>query len=168
MQLATKLVRRPDVDVALWLHTKTQPPQADWEAAIARISFLFAPGAEVALAHFRMFIITDGGAPTTLQRAQLGRLLRGTRHKVSVVTPPHPNAMMRGIMTALAWINPSMAFFRPAQVTDALVHTDLLPLASVLMDEFAILQAQLPPVATLAQVASELGTSRRVDRAASP
>lgn len=159
MELATKLLRRPDLDVALWLYTKVPPPQADWDAAIARIAFRFAPGAELALAHFRMLIITDGGAPTTLQRAQLSRMLRGVRHKVSVITPPNPSAMMRGIMTALAWINPSMVFFRPAQVTDALNHADLLPLASLLMDEFAALQTQLPRVATLAQVAAQLRVS---------
>ncbi|MET0340296.1 MAG: hypothetical protein ABW252_04810 [Polyangiales bacterium] len=161
MELATKLVRRPELDVALWLYTKTQPPQADWDAAIERIAFRFAPGAEQMLAHFRMVVITDGGAPNTMQRAQLGRLLRGVRHKVSVITPPAPSAVMRGIMTALAWINPSMVFFRPAQVREALQHTDLLPMASVLMAEFRALQAQMPQVKTLAQVESEL---RRIAR----
>lgn len=156
MELATTLVRCPEVDVALWLYTKAQPPQSDWDAAIARIAFLFAPGAEGALAHFRMLIITDGGAPNTLQRAQLSRLLRGIRHKVSVITPPDPTALMRGIMTALSWINPSMVFFRPAQARAALAHVDLLPMAPALMQAYVDLQAGLTPVATLALVADTL------------
>ncbi|HEX5656127.1 MAG TPA: hypothetical protein VFX59_02985 [Polyangiales bacterium] len=128
-------------------------PAREWEELVAQLeSFGMASGADPKRA--RMLVVTDGGAPDARQRSQLGRLWGGKSIQTAVMVPGMSNPLKRGLMTALTWFNPRMAFFVPTQLADALQHVGLAEAQGKLWSSLLVLQRQLPPVRTLQLIAA--------------
>lgn len=103
--------------VAVMLHTKDNPSDAEWDEIMARID----------RDHGRYrcaLIITEGGGPNTMQRGQMTDTFdaKGFKGKVAVVTV---NRIARGIVTALSWFNPNVKAFSTVQVNAALEYLEV-------------------------------------------
>lgn len=103
--------------VAVMLHTKDNPTDAEWDETIARID-------RDAGRYTCALIITEGGGPSTMQRGQMtdGFERKGFKGKVAVVTV---NRIARGIVTALSWFNPNVKAFSTVQVDAALAYLEV-------------------------------------------
>jgi hypothetical protein len=67
--------------------------------------------------------ITDGGGPNTLQRADVNRVTKANPQiRGAAVTN---SVMVRGIVTALSWMNSNVRAFSPDRLDAALVHLEL-------------------------------------------
>jgi arginyl-tRNA--protein-N-Asp/Glu arginylyltransferase len=100
----------------LVMHTKENPSDAEWADYCAFTA--------KNLPHFTStIIVTEGGAPNTMQRGQLNDLLEANnfKQKVAVVTI---SRLARGIVTALSWYNPNIKAFSPTQIPAALDHVE--------------------------------------------
>jgi hypothetical protein len=148
MQFAMRVVPVRPMAVALWLHTKADPPQAEWEAALAEVE-RFAQVQALPPERMRVLVVTDGGGPNARQRAQLAANAAMSKAKTAVVTTALSNPIKRGMATAVHWLNPETDFFQPAQLSDALAHVDLAAERNRLWTELLDLQKGLPPVETL-------------------
>jgi hypothetical protein len=166
MELAFALLPHGDLDVAICLHTAQPVPRHEWDALIAQLQGFMANGVDPQRA--RMLVVSDGGAPDARQRSQLGRLRGGQVIQTAVLVPGMNNPIKRGLMTALSWFNPHMAFFVPTQLTDALRHIGLMDAQPKLWATLLTLQRQLPPVRTLQRVAEAaqlpLGSAKGLQR----
>ncbi|MET0287326.1 MAG: hypothetical protein ABW352_22765 [Polyangiales bacterium] len=166
MELAFALLPLGGLDVAICLHTAEPVPTNEWDDLITRLASHIASGAEPQRA--RMLVVTDGGAPDARQRSQLGRLRGGQVIQTAVLVPGMNNPLKRGLMTALTWFNPHMAFFVPTQLSDALHHVGLTETQAQLWTALLGLQRQLPPVRTLQLIAQAaqlpLGSAKGMQR----
>jgi hypothetical protein len=152
MELVMNILRVGDVHVALWLHTEQDPPESAWDEANARVEQLINSEPGLCL---RGLIVTDGGAPSMKQRAQVYAMLRRAKGKFSVVTTVMSSPIKRGVATALRLVNPGFAFFRPEDFRAALEHVDVPPHAcGTVMAEYGRMEAQLGPSKTLALIAA--------------
>jgi hypothetical protein len=100
-----------------------------------------------------MLVVTGGGGPDAIQRAQLAKVWGGRDLKVAVLVPGLGNPLKRGLMTALSWVNPAMAFFTPDRLREALIHLQHVEELAVVWQELTGLQAQLTQVSTLQRIA---------------
>lgn len=152
MELAFALISRGGLDLAICLHTAEPVPNHEWTKLIEQLERCgMAGGADPQRA--RMLVVTDGGAPDARQRSQLGRLWRGKAIQTAVLVPGLSNPIKRGLMTALTWFNPRMAFFVPEQLTGALRHIGLEGEQNSVWTALLELQMQLPPVRTMQLIA---------------
>jgi eukaryotic-like serine/threonine-protein kinase len=136
----------------LWLHTREDPDDALWERNLAE-------GVRIAghrMEMLRTLAVTDGGGPNTRQRARLRETVGGARWTVAVVSNALANPLVRGLVTAFTWFLPGVRAFSPAQVRRALAHVDLGDYADPLWDALMEMQAELPRVATLDEIAAVL------------
>lgn len=103
--------------VAVMLHTKDNPADAEWDEIIDRIGRDFGR-------YKCALIITEGGGPSTMQRGQMTDTFeaKGFKGKVAVVTV---NRIARGIVTALSWFNPNVKAFSTVQVNAALEYLEV-------------------------------------------
>lgn len=145
MELAFALSKVRGLNVAVCLHTAEPVPQDEWNAALAHYARLSERDADRA----RMLVITDGGGPDAKQRSQLKAIWDGRAVTTSVIVPGMNNLVKRGLMTALTWVNPRMAFFVPSQLRPALRHLGLESEQPALWLLLRALQQQLTPVRTL-------------------
>lgn len=152
MEVGTSGLRAGRLLVFLWLHTKNDPPEEEWDR-----SFDFVMSVRkktgVPLPDMRGFVISDGGAPGGVQRARIARELP---IKSSVITIALSHPVKRGIATALSWVNPRFFFTSPSGATRAADHLDLGDQWDVVWPGFLELQKALPRNETLAQVAATL------------
>lgn len=156
MELSYALMSRGGFDVAVCLHTASPVPRLEWDALVQQLQTL-AKDTQTASQRVRMLVVTDGGAPDARQRSQLGQLFRGRPIVTAVVVPGMSQPLKRGLMTALTWFNPSMAFFVPSQLEAALRHIGLERERSALWTTLTELQRKLPAVRTLALLAESTG-----------
>jgi hypothetical protein len=70
----------------------------------------------------RSLIVSDGGAPSALQREQLINSVGGHAHRSAVVTDA---GKVRGAVTALSWFNKNIKAFPKAKLADALVYLNV-------------------------------------------
>lgn len=145
MELAFALSTVRGLHVAVCLHTAAAVPQEEWNAALR----LYARISERDAGRARMLVITDGGGPDAKQRSQLKAIWDGRAIPTAVIVPGMNNLVKRGLMTALTWINPRMAFFVPTQLRAALRHLGLEGEQPTLWPLFRSLQQQLTPLRTL-------------------
>jgi hypothetical protein len=88
----------------------------------------------------RTLIITAGGGPTITQRNELSRMAKGRTMKSAVVSDA---PAVRGIVTAVSWINRSLKAFPTRALEDAFRYIDLPPAKFAAMRaEMATLQVQ--------------------------
>ena len=132
--------------LVICLHTSVDPPAAEWMDALQQVGSLLSAAYDAR--QIRMLVVTGGGGPDAKQRAQLSRVWAARDIKTAVIVPGRGNPLKRGMMTALSWINPAMAFFTPEQFDDALAHLEQNDRALV-WRELAALQHGLDEVSTL-------------------
>lgn len=88
-------------------------------------------------------VLTDGGAPTIMQRERMRKQLGTASRWTAVITD---KAMVRGVVTAIRWFNPKVCAFAPWDVRDAFRFVGLSSeqIANVL-EALSALDAQLAP-----------------------
>jgi hypothetical protein len=126
MKMGAQLIAVGDLQVGVWLHTRSDPAADEWSASCQRVrDFAKRNGGD--FANFRAFMVTDGGAPDAVQRKELFRdALGGYPAKTVVIAEGvETSAIKRGIATAVSWINPNFRVFEPADLAAALEHIDL-------------------------------------------
>ena len=166
MELSNPLLKLDEFAVSLWLHTQNNPPEDEWDRALAE-NVRFLATHRIHPLQLRSLVVTDGAAPNAAQRAQLSRqVFRDHKCKISVVTTVLSNPVKRGVATALKWINPNFGFFLPEQVPSALDHLELAAWTSRIFGEYAKLAVKLPPNHTLQLVREALAKGSGVHRQA--
>lgn len=149
--MAMAIVTCGDFEVSAYLHTADDPRQDEWEAALSQIATMKKRrGGD--LSKMRVFAVTDGGAPNSLQRRQLFIDMFEGQAKSAAVSHVLHNALKRGIVTAISWINPSFRAFTPNNLDQALSYMDVAGHGPQIMDELKRLQASLPKITTLEQM----------------
>ncbi|HTU59849.1 MAG TPA: hypothetical protein VMF89_15465 [Polyangiales bacterium] len=151
MEMAFTTLARGHARLVICLHTSVDPPAAEWENMLSQLSALLAAAPDTR--QVRMLVVTGGGGPDAIQRVQLGKVWDGRDLKVAVVVPGLGNPLKRGLMTALSWVNPAMAFFTPEQLRQALFHLQHVAELEAVWQVLAGLQAQLAQVSTLQRIA---------------
>jgi hypothetical protein len=126
MNMGSQIVAIGGLRVGVWLHTHTDPTQAEWAASCEHLAGWLKShrdGLEV----FRVFVVTDGGTPDARQRRELYKdTLNSYATPVAVVSEVVAQSpLKRGIATALSWMNPNVRVFDPTDVFSALEHVGL-------------------------------------------
>jgi hypothetical protein len=153
--LAFFMLRRTDVDIALWLHTSNEPSDAEWDPGVAQLDELKRTR-QGDISRLRGLVITDGGRPNPRQNKRLVQAFDGKAVKSAVVTTVLRNPFMKGIATVMQWTNPGLKFFEPPLVRTALAHVDAASDEAVVWAEFQRLQRIVAPVATMELIAKVL------------
>jgi hypothetical protein len=97
----------------VFVHASLAPSQAEWNAVLE--VFRNHPS----LAAARALVVTEGGAPTAGQRAELGQLLGKIKVPIAVMTS---SSIARAAGTALGWLNPAVKVFAITDFDGALDH----------------------------------------------
>jgi hypothetical protein len=84
MEPTIDFIRLEGNELILWLHTEVDPPQEEWDGALAEYQDVLRRRGS---ADFRSLVVSDGAAPNLNQRSQLHDLQEGLTVKSSVVTP---------------------------------------------------------------------------------
>jgi hypothetical protein len=96
------------------VHTKNAPDDAEWRE--------YAQSANKWKKEIQgLLVITEGGGPNTMQRAELDAALEIESHsaKTAVVTV---SRIARGIVTAISWFSPGIKAFSTNQLGHALEY----------------------------------------------
>jgi hypothetical protein len=112
------------------LHRREQPSEDEWTAYLA----LFKQGFEMGfkLSDIRGLAITEGGAPSSLQRKKLLQIV-----PVATTAVVSDNVLVRGVATALSWFRYDIGVFPPQRLNDALEHLGIpVSSRSELLDQF--------------------------------
>ena len=145
MECAMATFELDDNLVGLMLTSEIDPPEDEWERALGVLQRQIR-NAKVEAEQLRLLSITQGGAPTTRQRAGLKVAFAGRHPKVSVVSAALDNPLKRGVATAIRWINPQVAFYDPLQIREALAHLDLSHGVDHVWDACRELELQIRPL----------------------
>jgi hypothetical protein len=156
METVARTLFVDDKLVVLWLTSALDIPAAEFDECAAMTRKALRDHA-VRPADMRSLVITDGGAPNAKQRKALAALANDEPTKSSVITTVLSNPIKRGIATALSWTNPTMKFFRPEEMNEALRHIDLREARTTIWSEYAQLQKDAPRNATLGLIAEATG-----------
>jgi hypothetical protein len=146
--MAMNIVTCGDHHVAIWLHTAEDPSPALWTAGVQRVAELKRTlGGDVS--KILTMAISDGGAPNTLQRGQLFTDVLEGKARVAGVSSQLSNRLVRGITTAIFWLNPSFRAYPPTEFDKALSHLDISAYREQLLAAFQQLQLSINRVETL-------------------
>jgi hypothetical protein len=112
----THMVHEVFGDLLLVLHTAALPTDEEWRAYLDTIANMQN--------HVRQLVFTDGGGPTTNQRAALVEVLRDKINTGSVISS---NRIIRHVVTAINWLGPhNVRSFAPHELDRALEHLGVL------------------------------------------
>ena len=100
--------------VMLVAHTKRRPEERVWTAMCQTIRESLER-----LGELRTLVLTDGGGPTSAQRAELASVSEGKPYRVSVVSGA-PG--VRFIVSSMALFNPTIQCFQPTDWKKGLRH----------------------------------------------
>jgi hypothetical protein len=159
MEARARLIPLDGLEVSLWLHTARDPPPWEWTEICAKLARRVRKDGED-VSRYRVFIVSDGGAPNATQRKELFQdVLAGYPVPTAVVTTVlTTNPVKRGVATAMHLLNPSFRVFEPREVLLAVEH---IGIASARFDliwrTLMFLQVGMAPVAALELVSRELG-----------
>jgi hypothetical protein len=138
--------------IVLALHGRAFPTDAEWDDYLAVVRTVMAKyGGAVGM--MRGLAITDGGAPTSRQRALLVDLIQGERAIASVVTT---SRLALGVGKALSWIHPAIKTFAPRDYPRALKHLGLPESEWPAFGEHLARQRPLIQVEALDEIDSQL------------
>ena len=144
--------------LVLWLHTAQAPRPEDWAPAIETALDLAAEVGDPK--RIRMLAVSDGGAPDAGQRKQvIDGVYGGGASRMSVITNAMENPIMRGIITALRWVNPELMAVRVSAWQEAFAHIDLEQDVQRALDELEEMQRELPTVQTLAELRRQVSAA---------
>lgn len=131
------------------VHTAAPPSMEEWSTYIDTVlDGGRAFGGD--LTRCRQLVITDGGGPNSMQRAQAQKAaaqMNGALMPVAVVSA---STFVRGIVTAFNWFNMNLRAFSPSEVKAAFAFLELDPqVVRSIWVELASMQAELGPVETI-------------------
>lgn len=130
------------------LHTAQAPDAEEWRSCIVAGE----AAAKIARGAMHAFVITDGGGPDSAQRKELARALLGLHIQLSAHVFTN-SARVRGISTALRWMKLSTPdVYRPGEFAAVCADCSVSP--QHVLRECLALQAELPPIALLAEIAA--------------
>jgi hypothetical protein len=142
-----------ELRVTLWLHNADNPTDAEWAAALERVATLKRTvGGD--LSNIRGVVLSDGGAPNTLQRGDLFVKLLEGKSRAAATSLALSNPLMRGIGTAISWLNPSFKVYPPDRFDLALEYLNLAEYRNQIIAEFDKLQSGMVANKTLAAIKS--------------
>jgi hypothetical protein len=125
MEMNFETSRIGEIDLLTWVHGKSNPSDEDWSVVIERVRQLLRERGG-STQGFRTVVTTEGGGPTTTQRAKLFRDVYGSKPvKVSVFNQAFDNPLLRGVVTAAMWLNPGVKPFKISEWKKGLQHIDL-------------------------------------------
>ena len=141
--------------ILIWLHTETDPPAAEFDKACVAIQELKRKNPGL-LKNARQIVITDGGSPSSRQRAQLNAgALDSVAVKTAAITTTLNNPIKRRIAQAILWTQPTFKAYAPNQWRDALKYLDID--SPQLFEQAAQLQGGLSkPLDTLAAIRADM------------
>jgi hypothetical protein len=155
METRLRVIHLDELDIAVWLATTKDPPIVEWAEACVKLAGSIRAASDLS-AH-RIFIVSDGGSPSSAQRNELfDKVLRGHPVRTAVVTTAMANPARRAMAAAMNLLKPHYRVFAPKDVRLALDHIGVARTRlDTLWMALRILQASLPPVATLRLIADE-------------
>ena len=106
--------------VVVLVQGKTPPSTQDWAEYLDEAWSLDAVAPEI-----RTLVLTDGGAPDTLQRGSLTARVQRYGGVVTAVVSPATKARL--IVTALGWFFSDIKFFLPDDLAGAFAFLELRP-----------------------------------------
>jgi hypothetical protein len=152
------LVRLTGVDLFVWLHTETQPPDDEWEHALAVMGALKTErGGDVS--RVRSLVVSDGAVPNRRQRKSLHEFFGDQPQRISVITVALSNPINRGITAILGWLNPGFRAFRPEEARAAFTHLEIADHTDEIWTTLTAMQAQLRPIEALRLMAAAIDRS---------
>jgi len=117
---APTIVARELDGVRVAMHSAKTPSAADWEQALDWTrDQLRTPTRPI-----RYLVLTLGGAPNSVQRAQFGKLVKGQDILTAIVTS---STFTRGAVTAMAWLNSNIRAFPEHDIEAALRYLGVPP-----------------------------------------
>jgi len=135
MHTVFRLTRIGPFDAALWLHTKEDPSDSEWDQGCGELLALKQRN-DGDSSHLRTVIISDGGAPNARQRSHFSGLFTGPT-KSSLITVSLTNPVKRAIANVITtWLNPGFRAFSPARTREALAYVELLSEQAALWKHF--------------------------------
>jgi hypothetical protein len=105
----------------LLVHTKLPPSKEEWAAYMAEATIM-DQSVNGDLTNAGILVFTDGGAPNTVQRTEINTWLHGRRIRTGVICA---SAFIRGVVTALNWLNKDIKAFAPHEWKEAMAHVGL-------------------------------------------
>lgn len=105
-----------DTHIVCALHSKRSPSDAEWDEYLGHVRDareLTRGG----ISAVNAVVVTDGGAPDAAQRKRLADVVRGWEPLAAVISE---SLLVRGVVTALAWLGMSVRFFPVNEVSAAL------------------------------------------------
>lgn len=149
--MAMMIVPCGDCYVSLWLHTAENPSTELWNEGMERIAEVKKKlGGDPS--KVRTLAISDGGSPNAFQRNQLFIDLLEGKSKVAGVSTQLSNGLLRGVATAIAWLNPNFRAFGPDQFGLALEHLELTEYRADIVAALQELQKTVRPIRTMSLV----------------
>ena len=121
--------------ILILVHTKDNPSDPEWQE--------YLQAAKPWRDKIEGFlVVTEGGGPNTVQRAELNETLDAERgSKTAVVTL---NRIARGLVTALSWFNPGIKAFSTIHIPAALDYLGVSkPDQDLLITELKRLKSEL-------------------------
>jgi hypothetical protein len=155
MECGNSVVELGELVLGTMLVSELDPPTPEWDQAIERL-LRYLQRHETPVERLRLLTITQGGSPTTRQRAELKVAFEGRHPKVSVISTALDSPLKRGIATALQWINPRVGLFAPNQALEALEYLDLLHAQDKVLELFLGLEQQMRPLPVMRVFAQQL------------
>jgi hypothetical protein len=123
--------------VRVAIHGEKNPSAADWEEALDWTRSKM----RMAARPVRYLILSQGGAPNSTQRAEFNKLVKKQEILTAILTS---STILRGMVTAMAWINSSVRAFREDDVDGALLYLGVPAVDFKKFSEaIAVLRAQL-------------------------
>jgi hypothetical protein len=158
MECGNAVVELGEIVLGTMLVSELDPPTPEWDQAIEHL-IRYLQRHETPVERLRLLTITQGGSPTTRQRAELKVAFEGRHPRVSVVSAALDSPLKRGIATALQWINPQVGLFAPSQVLEALEYLDLTHAQDKVLQLFLDLERQMRPLPVMRVIAQQLGAA---------
>ena len=105
-----------DTHIVCALHSKRSPSDAEWDEYLGHVRDAreLTRGGNGAV---NAVVVTDGGAPDAAQRKRLAEVVRGWEPVAAVISV---SLLVRGVVTALAWLGMRVRFFSVSEVSAAL------------------------------------------------
>jgi hypothetical protein len=147
-----------DAHVALAVHTHRAPSDPEWQEYLDCVQEMLRHTGS----RFKQcagLAITDGGAPSAAQRHRFVTTLGEQRPVAAVVTD---SALVRGVVTALAWFSVGIRSYSPAAFAAGLRHVGIAQAyhATVMQDILDASRELSSSVATVESLGRELSSLR--------
>ncbi len=128
------------------LQDKERASDAEWAALMVDFG---AAGRRKGFGRVYGMVVSDGGAPTVTQRANLRETLGGSSFTGSVLSK---SVLVRGAVTAMSWFNPGLKVFGPDRYAEWLKSVPLQQEELGVLKETVAKLSETVRCATIAEV----------------